>query len=312
MPIPEKILDRFKDDWKRASSAHQQQALEFLTSSLDRFQREGLADRIFMDRLEKGGDYEYKQRLAELLFAAYLWQEGFSLSSSDAGPDFKAEKDGKQVWFELVTPEPIGIDAAHLSFPAVGDPPVVRSIPHGAVTLRWTTAIVSKVRKLLGQADKGVPGYLAAGLVKPHEPYVIVVNANLLSAWSPMSLTGVSQFPYAVEVCFGVGPLAARINRFSGELVWSGRQQRLRIDRHLKAPVPSDTFLDEGYAGVSAILGINLDANFICGETPSSVAVHNPFATNPIQPSLIPAQQTWICQVDDDGYTVEQLKSKEG
>jgi hypothetical protein len=311
MPITEKILDRFRNDWKNASPAHQQQALAFLTSSLERFQQEGLADSIFMDRLEKGLENEYKQRLAELLFAAHLWQAGFSLSSSDAGPDFKAEKDGKQVWFELVTPEPVGIDSAHLTFPAVGSPPIARSIPHEAITLRWTNAIVSKARKLLGQADKGTRGYLATGLVKPHEPYVIVVNANLLSAWSPISLTGVSQFPYAVEVCFGVGPLSARIDRFSGELVWSGRQQRLRIDRHLRASVPSDTFLDENYAGVSAILGINLNPNFICGEPPYSVAVHNPFATNPVQPALIPAQQTWVCQVDDDGYTVEQLDSKE-
>lgn len=311
MSVPKKILDRFKSDWKHALPGYQHQALSFLNFNLERFQREGLADRTFLDRLENGGEYEYQQRLAELLFAAYLWREGFSLTSSNAGPDFSAVKDGKQVWFELVTPEPVGIDPTHLKFPAVGAPPVVRSVPHDAITLRWTNAIVSKARKLHGHLERDKAGYLSNGLVKANEPYVIVVNANLLSAWSAMSLTGVSQFPYAVEVCFGIGPLAASIDRFSGELLSSGPQQRLEIDRHLKPPVPSDTFLDESFAGVSAVFGINLDTNFVCGKTPYSVAVHNPLATNPVPPSLIPAQQHWVCEFEDEGYTVRQLESEE-
>jgi hypothetical protein len=304
--ISEKVLQRFQDDWKDASPKYQRQAIDFLSSSLERFLREGLADRHFISRLEQGEEYEYQQRLAELLFAAYLWQHGFSLSSRNAGPDFRAEKNGKVIWFELTTPEPEGIPPYYLNTPKIGDPVLARSVPHEALTLRWTSAFIGKARKLLGDLAKETPGYIATGIVREHEPYVIVINSRLLSAW-PFNLIGVSQFPYAVETCLGVGPLAASIDRTSGEVVWSGRQQRLEIKREGRASIPSDTFLDKRFAGISAVIGINLSANFICGDVPHSIAVHNPLASNPIPHELVPAQQTWICRINDDNYVVEPL-----
>ena len=113
--------------------------------------------------------------------------------------------------------------------------------------------------------------------------------------------------PYAVEICFGVGPLAASIDRVSGTVLSSGRHARLEIKRDGRAAIPSNSFLDNRFSGVSALMGINLDMNFMGGIDPQSVAVHNPMALNPVAPALVPAQQTWGCHLDTDKYIVERL-----
>lgn len=297
--IPAPVLERFKASWSKAAPEYREKALEFLVATYQRFMGERLADSQFTSRLLKGSENEYQQRLGELLFAAYLWRHGFTLASSNEGPDFKATKDGHSIWMEVHTPE---IDEAYRTI-VYGE---VRTVPHAERTLRWTSALKEKAEKLLGNAEKGKLGYLKNGIVGSNEPYVIVINSTLLDPFH-IGLTGVSQFPYPVEICFGVGPLAATLDRMSGEVVWSGNTQRLQIERTDKSPVPSDSFLSPSYAAVSAVIGIDLDANFIVGEEPHAAAVYNPHAINPIPHGLLPSSDHWVCDYSEDGYTVSML-----
>lgn len=233
--VPMRVLDRFTEQWSRAAPEHRESALRFLVATYERFMDERLADRQFTSRLVHGSEDEYQQRLGELLFAAYLWRHGFTLESSDVGPDFKASKNGHTIWMELHTPT---IDEAYRTI-VYGE---VIAVPHVERALRWTSALKEKAEKLLGNAGKGKLGYLKSGVVRDHEPYVIAINSTLLDPWH-IGLTGVSQFPYPVEICFGVGPLAATLDRMSGEVVWSGNTQRLQIERTAKAPVPARSML---------------------------------------------------------------------
>jgi hypothetical protein len=88
--------------------------------------------------------------------------------------------------------------------------------PHEPLLLRWTAAIKEKAEKLLGNAA-GAKGYLDKGIVATDDTYVIAVNGRLLRGPHFATINGISQFPFAVEAAFAVGPIAVVINLDTGE-----------------------------------------------------------------------------------------------
>lgn len=164
MQMDGQVLERFQHEWPRDHPQHHQ-VWQFLGETYRRFCDEGLADREFSKQLATGRQAVYEQRKAELLMADFLWRDGFTLSSSNRGPDFRAEKNGEVLWVELITPEPVGVPEEFLASPREG----VWSLPHREILLRWTSAIDEKVSKLLGSRDGRRRGYLADGVVQLHE-----------------------------------------------------------------------------------------------------------------------------------------------
>ncbi|WP_347506537.1 hypothetical protein [Pseudomonas anguilliseptica] len=241
-PLRSKVIDCFSSSWKRASPHHTMRAVEFLTSIYDRFRAAGLADPHFEKELASGKADTYAQRVAELLLADMLWNDGFSLESSPQGPDFYVSKGGKSAWLELHTPIPNGVPST--LFTGSGG---VMGFPHEKINLRWTNAISEKARKL--------EGYLEKGIVRPDDGYVIVVNSSLLAPGPSGGLHGVSQFPVPVEVLFGVGPIEVEIDRVTGEILDQRNQHRPMITKSPTVGVPADTFLDKKFTAVSAVLG---------------------------------------------------------
>ena len=96
------------------------------------------------------------------------------------GPDFCVEHQGKTIWVEAVTPEPAG---QWLEFK-------VRSMPHEAMLLQWTSVLKDKREKLERYATKGI---IAAG-----DRTIVAVNCCCLSDFA-VSDVGISQLPFAVE-----------------------------------------------------------------------------------------------------------------
>jgi hypothetical protein len=60
----------------------------------------------------------------------------------------------------------------------------VITLPHEAILLRWTAAIKEKAEKLLGNADKGIAGYIDKGVVGAEDSYVVAINGRLLRGQS--------------------------------------------------------------------------------------------------------------------------------
>jgi len=85
-------------------------------------------------------------------------------------------------------------------------------MPHEAMLLRWTAAVKEKAEKLLGNSVSGVKGYLQKGLAGTNDIYVVAVNARLLRGPNFASVTGISQFPFAAEAVFAIGPYAVNIS----------------------------------------------------------------------------------------------------
>ena len=108
------VISTFEDHWRNAQDKYRLEAVSYFTTLYDRFCSEGLADPIFETELTSGDPSRYAQRVAEMMLADHLWRAGFTLSSAAEGPDLKAQKNGKSVWLELVTPTPKDIDPDYL------------------------------------------------------------------------------------------------------------------------------------------------------------------------------------------------------
>lgn len=208
------------------------------------------------------------------------------------GPDFLIEKDGRRIWVEVITPRPEGLPENWLDPHFTG----VRTLPHEAIVLRWTAAIKEKAEKLLGNADKGIKGYLGKGVVEPQDAYVIAVNGYLLRSplWLSKDAFGISGFTFAVEATFCVGPRELRIDRETREIVGSGHQQREVIAKPSGATVPTDTFFDPRFSAISAIWAVDIDAAVLLKASQPMAVVHNPLAKNPVPERWLPAQSEYV------------------
>ena len=188
------LAARYRGDHQRTVAIR-----AFLQSICDRHSSAGLGDPNLPTELCSGDEARYWQRLSEVLLCNEMLQVGLSLRPSRDGPDFLVELDGLRVWIEVICPQATGVPKDWLAPPrgeAIG-------FPHEALLLRWTAAIKERAQKLLGNAA-GVKGYLDKGVVSPRDAYVIAVNGRLLRGTHFATITGISQFPFAVEAAFAV------------------------------------------------------------------------------------------------------------
>lgn len=242
-----------------------------------------------------------------MILARHLSSQGFQLKSSDIGPDFFFEYDGRQIWVEAISPKPTGIPEDYLVFQKEGEVKVF-DVPHEQILLRWTSALKDKNDKLVGFEKRGqhIEGYQEKGIVCRDASYVIAVDASQLGK-SICELYGVTQQPYAVEAVFPVGPYAITINTETTEVVGSGYTSRTEIAKPPSTTVPTDSFFDARYSGVSAIIGTMAGVNASCELTAPVIVVHNPNATNPIPTGILGASAEYVAQINEDGIQISNV-----
>ncbi|WP_417433471.1 hypothetical protein [Hoeflea sp.] len=268
----------------------------------------GLGDQNAERRLCSTDNPTYWQQLSEILVAHQLQLAELCFHHPKEGPDFCVQHEGRRIWIEVITPTPANVPEAWLA-PANGS---VRDFPHEAILLRWTAAIKEKAEKLLGN-DRGFRGYLTTGIVAADDAYVIAINPRLLRGFGGAfdCIDGISQFPFAVEATFAVGPLQVRINRETLEGSPPEHQRRMLISKSIGKAVPADTFLDQRFIPISAIWAIDADEGTLMGKIPRSAVVHNPLTTNPVPIGLLPSQDEYIARtLDDENYQLERIQGR--
>jgi hypothetical protein len=264
---------RYPGDGCRAvvRDALQQICEEFLTS--------GLADPKFEAELTSGSDAKFWSSISEALIFRRLRGKIFAPRSSvGSGPDFLLEIGSKRLWIEVTCPEPTGVPADWRQ----SRTDAVTSLPHEAILLRWTSAIKTKTDGLLGSSDGTKLGYLQTGLVSPDDIYVIAVNGCQMRHGPFPSLLGISQFPYAAEAVFPIGPYQIQIDRKTLKTVGRGHQHRIAIQKPNGSPVPTLAFLDPRNRMVSAIWAVDFTGFGAIGNPEPSALIHNPSAVNPL------------------------------
>jgi hypothetical protein len=300
--IKEHLLSRYPSGFERTVALR-----EFIERICCRYIELRLADPNFERDLCFGNDARYWQRLSEALLAHEFLEIGLDLRPSRNGPDLLIHHGGRNIWIEVICPEPVGIPMEWLQS-KLGE---VITLPHEAILLRWTAAIKEKAEKLLGNADKGIAGYIDKGVVGAEDSYVVAIHGRLLRGQSCFaSITGISQWPFAVEAVFAVGPFAIQIDRRSLKATGSGHQHRPIIKKPSGASVPADTFFDPRFCHVSAIFAADLDGSHIIGNAKPTAVIHNPNAANPVPPGLLPAY--WVYLTSEHGNEEYLLERRPG
>jgi type I restriction enzyme S subunit len=179
------------------------------------------------------------------------------------------------------------------------------SVPHAAILLRWTSAIKDKTDRLMGSIDGRVKGYLSTGLVSEGDVYVIAVNGCQMRHGPFSALHGISQFPYAVEAVFPVGPYQIRLDPRTLEKLGEGHQMRFHIPKPNGTAVPSHAFLDPKYQHVSAIWAVDWNGASVIGNSEPSALIHNPNAIQTLKRAFLSADDEFIAtKTGNDEYTL--------
>ncbi len=268
------------------TNAYRQEIIRVCTD----FVNSGLADSNFLNRLTSGHDPTFWSCLSEALLADRLKNFTFpSRSRIGEGPDFLIMAGEKRVWIEVICPEPRGLSEDWTQF-SEG----VTDFPHESILLRWTAAIKEKTEKLIGRSSNPHSGYLHSGIVAPDDAYVIAVNGVQLRNGPFSSHLGISQFPFAIEAVFPVGPYQLTINRDTHQVTDRGHQHRPNIINRNGAHVPAYAFLDPRFKPISAIWAVDLNGGSVIGNSEPMTVVHNPNAINPIPTNYLPALDEFV------------------
>jgi len=289
-------LQRFLSDRYPATSAQRLAVRPYVGNVCQRFIASGVADTDFENELCSGIESRFWQRFTEAALTCDVLDAGLTIAPARSGPDLCIEHIGRKIWVEFICPEPVGIPSEWLDHESGVRP----EFPYQQMLLRWTSAIKEKSEKLLG--GQRSCGYLKKGIVSPDDSYVIAVNGRQLRGTSA-SLYGLSQFPFAVEAAFAVGPYQFNIDKESLTVVGSNYQHRPYIKRTLGEDVSAYTFLDERYVAVSAIWATDFDDCSGLGNQKALAVVHNPLATNPLPVKFLPSWEEYVATPDpNDGY----------
>lgn len=130
-------------------------------------------------------------------------------------------------------------------------------------------------------------------IVESGDAYVIAVNGCQLRNGPFPNLFGISQFPFAAEAVFAIGPSQIKINRDTLEQTGAGHQHRPFISKPNGSPVPAYTFLDARFKPISAIWAVDVAGTLIGNINPMAV-IHNPNAFNPIPIRFLPAHDEYV------------------
>ena len=265
-----------------------------IANACNMFVKSGLADSNFTKELCSGSEQSFWSRVSEALLAASLHSMGLDPAPSHGGgPDFLLIDNGRKIWIEVICPEPTGVPSDWLTSKSVKSVSVV-NFPHEQILLRWTSAIKEKAEKLIGSLDGAIKGYIEKGIVSSGDAYVIAVNGRQLRNGPFPALFGISQFPFAIEAAFAVGPIQIIIDRGTLKQTGTEYQHRPLISKPKGAPVPAYTFLDERFQPISAIWAVDVDGTSVIGNSEPMAVIHNPNAVNPIPIGFLPAHDEYV------------------
>jgi type I restriction enzyme S subunit len=292
------IEKRFPGDHPRTAAVRQ-----YLLNAFTSFVNSGLADPKFVTELASSSDQKFWACLSEALIADRLRGKSFGARQAQGqGPDFLVMDSARKVWIEVICPEPVDVPEGWLN-PQQGQ---AVSFPHEQILLRWTSAIKAKAEVLIGSADGDRKGYLKSGVVAPDDAYVIAVNGCRLRSGPFPSLIGISQFPFAAEAVFPIGPYELRIDRATLQVVDRGYQHRPYVLNKNNAKVPAFTFLDPRFDAISAVWAVDLNGGSAIGNREPSAVVHNPNAINPVPLGFLPADDEYVAVPEGDGYILSK------
>lgn len=291
-----RVDDAFKTQGLSGLPSH-----AYLGPMIEAFVASGAADTNYLDELN-GDAGQFWSRVWEAMLYTRFNDQGWTVSGAGAGPDFSVEATNGPVLVEATVPAPEGLPANQLVFT-----PGVHDGAHKEILLRWTAKLADKRAKH--------EEHISKKLADPALPFVIAINSCRLG-WAPEE-NGISQWPYAVEATFPIGPLAVPIDPETHEMGEAFQSLRFSVPKKPGVDIPTGNFLDPTYAVVSALIGCaqcysdEATAGKFVGQPPYFL-VHNPLATNPLPRGWLPGAIEYAAeQTDEETFVLSRLTPRD-
>ncbi|MFH4621769.1 hypothetical protein [Vibrio furnissii] len=232
---------------------------------------------------------DFDARFWEMDLTVDLIRQGFDVSCPKPGPDVCLNVDERRVWIEAIAPKE-GEGADKVPEVVTGE---AHAVPNDRIILRYTSAIAEKYNKYLE--------YLKSEIIAPDEPFVIAINGCQIP-----SARADFEPPRIVRSVFPIGHEYLTVDKKSGDVVDSGFEFRLSVQKENGTEIPINHFINSEYSGISAIIFSCSDCCNRPKENNDWVIVHNPLATNPIASDMISSHREYIATpVDGDTYKLE-------
>ena len=262
----------FSNLWNRLSQVKGEKYLDF---------NKEYADDLLEKYIHEDGEdkvrkkyHEFSSRFWEIYLVTSFLEDGFCLveKKNPEGPDIKIKLGDRIIWVEAVVPGPGG-ETNNDRVPDL-EYGVAREVPDEQMKLRLTNAFSEKFYKYKNYREKD--------LIKEEDDYVIAINGSLIRRSE-------RDVPRIVRTLFPIGNLVLHVrvpNNFDqrAEIVERSHEYQGEIVKCEGSKVPTNPFLNDKYAGVSAVLYSDCDLfNFDCAGNSnhrrlsrSFTLVHNP------------------------------------
>lgn len=255
-----KILDILSEKWKKILQERYKNSqyhdvlvdlgVDNLKDITNRFYELNLNDSNFdKEILNKE---QYHQRLSEIIVSDRLLRDGFELSSKDYGPDFKATKNGKTVWFEVITPDPkSNVEMKKMLEQSVEE----RLRPNPEDIHRKNSLALFKMTSAIQEKSEKIKRYIRNKIIPDNEPVIIIVNDSLFFQLDVfmVGLTveifkGVSGKPLSIEALLGLdSPVYISNNPY---LTWRTRNEAVKDNG---SSVKTNGFFSGTYNHISGV-----------------------------------------------------------
>lgn len=235
---------------------------------------------------------DFDARFWEMDLTVALIEKGHRVICPKPGPDVCIESEQK-VWVEAIAPK-AGEGPDKVPSMKSGE---VQTLPSDQIILRYTSAIAEKFERY--------QSYVSSGIISNNEPYVIAINGCQI----PKARLD-DNLPRIVRSVFPIGDEYLTIDRQTGSVKGSGFIFRPSIKKISGSDIPTDLFLREEFAQISAIIFSCSD----CCNRPTKgndwVVVHNPLAINPICAGLFPCFNEYQVTENGEGeYILNNIQS---
>ena len=264
----------FSNLWNRLSHVEGEKYLDFNKECADDL----LEKYIHEDGEDKVSKkyHEFSSRFWEIYLVTSFLEDGFCLveKKNPEGPDIKIKLGDRIIWVEAVVPGPGG-ETNNDRVPDL-EYGVAREVPDEQMKLRLTNAFSGKFCKYKNYREKD--------LIKEGDDYVIAINGYLIG-----SGRNEREVPRIVRTLFPIGNMVYHIrvpNNFDqrAEITGQSHEYQKEIVKCEGSRVPTDPFLNDEYAGISAVLYSDCSLlNFDYTEnlnyrrlSRSFILVHNP------------------------------------
>ncbi len=263
-------------------SKSQKNIKQFCESLWDKYKN--YADSHFLSEIQK----HFYDRFWEMYLTVTFLEIGYSIESSDKGPDILINYKNNKIWIEAVnSSNGIGLDIIpDVEFDAQ------QLVPEDKIILRLRTSIEIKL--------KAYERYACTSIIKVKEPYIIALNSAGLNFMTD------DDIPYILKALLPIGDY---VYNFKDEIMKI--EFRDRIIKEKGSEVFTNIFFNDRYKYISAIIYSNVSVHDFNADLGSDfILIHNPTAINPLPIDLLKKGKIITIDMNKENNTFEIIGLK--